>query len=171
MGARMRETNGMMIDTYFLATVAAMLLGGCATTGTETDFTRRANAELARLDREGASPPSRDHDQIQGLWRDRPEYVALVDATPVKHMRVISAPSPVCPPVLRLEHVNGRVIVSFVVGIGGRVEDARVVETSDTRFNDSALDAVRRFTFTPAKGVNGPIREIASLPMNFFWFQ
>src|ERR1700726_1399561 len=112
MGARMRETNRMMIDTYFLATVAAMLLGGCATTGAETDFIRRANARLARLDRGGAPPPSRDHAQIQGLWRDRPEYVALVDATPVKHMRVISAPSPVCPPVLRLEHVNGRVIVS-----------------------------------------------------------
>jgi TonB family protein len=89
----------------------------------------------------------------------------------MKRMRVISAPSPVCPPVLRLEHVNGRVIISFVVGIDGRVEDARIIESSDIRFNDSALEAVRRFTFTPANGVHGPTPQIATLPMNFYWFQ
>jgi TonB family protein len=68
-----------------------------------------------------------------------------------------------------LAHVNAKVIVSFVVGVDGRVEDARVIESSDSRFDASALEAIRRFTFIPAEGVNGPTREIAMQPFNFWW--
>jgi hypothetical protein len=57
--------NRRKIGTRLSATAAAMLLVGCttngtdtATTGTDTDFPQRANAVLARLAREGASPPT-----------------------------------------------------------------------------------------------------------------
>jgi TonB family protein len=49
------------------------------------------------------------------------------------------------------------------------VENARILESSDSRFNDSALEAIRRFTFIPAEGVNGPTREIAMQPLHFWW--
>jgi TonB family protein len=66
-------------------------------------------------------------------------------------------------------HVNAKVIVSIVVGVEGRVEDARIIESSDSRFDASALEAIRRFTFIPAEGVNGPTREIAMQPFYFWW--
>jgi TonB family protein len=134
------------------------------------DAPQRANTTLARLDEQGASPPSRYHDQEIRLWHDQPQYAALVDAPPpLKRMRMISASAPTYPLGLRLAHINARVIVSFVVGADGRVEDARVLESSDSRFNDSALEAMRRFTFIPAEGVSGPTREIAMQPLNFWW--
>jgi TonB family protein len=146
------------------------LLGGCTTTSINTDAAQRANATLDNLDKaDGPSPPSRYHDQEIRLWRDQPRYASLVDARPVKRMRMISAAAPHYPPLLRLGHVNAKVIVSFVVGDEGRVEDARVIESSDSRFDASALEAIRQFTFIPAEGVNGPTREIAMQPFDFWW--
>lgn len=49
------------------------------------------------------------------------------------------------------------------------MEDARVIESSDARFNASAIEAIRHFTFIPAEGVNGPTREIAMQPLSFWW--
>jgi TonB family protein len=159
------------IDCSFFAAIAALgLLGGCTTTSINTDAAQRANATLDRLDQtDGPSPPGRYHDQQIRLWRDQPQYVSLVDARPVKRMRMISAAAPRYPPFLRLGHVNAKVIVSFVVGVEGRVEDARVVESSDSRFDASALEAIRQFTFIPAEGTNGPTREIAMQPFDFWW--
>jgi TonB family protein len=82
---------------------------------------------------------------------------------------MISAVAPAYPTLLRLQHINARVIVSFVVGIDGHVEDARIVESSDARFNESAVAAMRGFTFIPAEGANGPVRELAMQPFNFWW--
>jgi TonB family protein len=146
------------------------LIGGCTATTINTDAPQRANTTLARLDDQGDSTPSRYHDQEIRLWRDQPQYAALVDAPPpVKRMRMISAVAPAYPRWLRLAHVNGHVIVSFVVGVDGRVEDARIIESSDSRFNASALEAIRHFTFIPAEGLNGPTREIAMQPLSFWW--
>jgi TonB family protein len=160
------QLNRMKVTSPLV--IAATLPTGC-TTSVNSDAPQRANAVLAGLDQSGASAPSQHHDQILRLWRDRPEYVALADATPVKRMRMISAAAPTYPPLLRLGHVNGRVIVTFVVGVDGRVEDARIIESSDSRFNDSALDAIRRFTFIPAEEINGPTREMAWMPISFWW--
>jgi TonB family protein len=146
------------------------LMGGCTTATINTDAPQRANTTLERLDERGDSPPTRYHDQEIRLWHDQPQYALLVDAPPpVKRMRMISAAAPAYPLWLRLGHVNAIVIVSFVVGVDGRVENARILESSDSRFNDSALEAIRRFTFIPAEGVNGPTREIAMQPLHFWW--
>lgn len=151
------------------ALTAPSLIGGCVTT-INTDAPQRANTALERLDQMASSPPSRYHDQEIRLWRDQPQYAALVDAPPpLKRMRMISAAAPAYPLLLRLGHVNAKVIVSFVVGADGHVEDARIIESSDSRFNDSALEAIRRFTFIPAEGPKGPTLEIAMQPMSFWW--
>lgn len=59
--------------------------------------------------------------------------------------------------------------MAFIVGTDGRVEEARILESSDSRFNDSTLEAVKRFTFLPAEGPNGPERDLMSMPINFLW--
>jgi len=82
---------------------------------------------------------------------------------------MISAVAPAYPTILRLGHVNAKVSVSIVVGTDGRVEAARIFESSDSRFNDSVLEAVRQFTFIPAQGTDGPTRYIFWMPFNFEW--
>jgi TonB family protein len=82
---------------------------------------------------------------------------------------MISAVSPVYPALLRLGHVNARVLVSFVVGTDGKVEAARILESSDIRFNDSVLEATRKFTFLPAQGADGPTRYLGLMPFIFWW--
>ena len=154
-----------------LLSAATLLLelNGCVTT-INTDAVERTNRTLETLDQTpGPPPPGRYHDQTLRLWQDQPQYAALVDARPVKRMRLISAVSPAYPPLLRLSHVNARVTVSFIVGPDGHVADARVIESSDARFNDSALAAIRAFTFIAPQGLNGPAYEIAAVPFNFWW--
>lgn len=156
--------------TLLAMTAAAGLLAGCVTT-LNTDAVERTNAALEKLDHTpGPAPPGRYHDQTIRLWQDQPQYAALVDAPPpAKRMRLISAVAPAYPPLLRLGHVNARVVVSFVVGPDGHVEAARVIESSDARFNDSSLTAIFGFTFIPPQGISGPAHELATLPFNFWW--
>jgi len=98
---------------------------------------------------------------------DKPEYAVLANAKHVKEMRVISTVSPDYPYWLHLAHVEANVLVSFVVGIDGKVEDARIIESSDSRFNSSAIAAIRKFTWIPAEGAAGPEREMAIVPFYF----
>ena len=153
-----------------LVCATTFITSGCVYSTIEnTDFPQTSNAKLEKQDRQGTSEPSRYHDQSIRLWQDRPEYVALVDQTPVKRLRIVSAVAPDYPPGLRWGHVNGRVVVNFIVAADGRVEDARVIESSDMRFNDSAVAAVRKFTFLPALGANGPISSMETVPFDFWW--
>jgi TonB family protein len=153
-----------------VATVATALLQGCVVSRINPDATERANAYFERLDRTpGPSTRSVHYDQLKRLWQDQPQYALLLDADPVKRVRMITAVAPRYPALLRLGHVNANVLVSFVVGTDGLVEAARILESSDSRFNDSALEAVRQFTFIPAQGTDGPVRYIAQIPFGFRW--
>jgi TonB family protein len=149
--------------------VGVALLTACTTSSINTDAPQRANAQLEQSDRDGVPTPTRYADQSARLWNDKPQYAALVGVKPLKNMRMISAAAPAYPTMLRLAHINARVVVSFVVGTDGRVEEARVIESSDSRFNDSALEAMRNFTFLPAQGPSGPVRQIEIQPFNFWW--
>lgn len=145
-----------------------MLLQGCFVSTINPNAVQRMNASLDKLDENhGRWAPSRYEEEERRLWADKPQFAALVDFVPVKRMRVISAVAPSYPTLLRMAHINASVIVSFVVGVNGHVEDARIIESSDSRFNGSVLVAIQKFTFSPALGPNGPVREIAMLPLNF----
>jgi TonB family protein len=153
-----------------VASVVTALLQACVVSRINPDAAERANAYFEQLDRTpGPSERSKHYDQLQRLWQDQPQYVRLLDTDPVKRVRMISAVAPAYPALLRLGHVNANVLVSFVVGTDGRVEAARILESSDSRFNDSVLEATRQFTFLPAQGADGPTRYIAQMPFNFQW--
>jgi TonB family protein len=91
----------------------------------------------------------------------------LVGAKHLKELRMLSAAAPHYPITLHLAHVEANVIVSIVVGVDGRVEDARVVESSDSRFDTYAVEAMMKFTFVPAEGAAGPERAMADQPFYF----
>ena len=57
--------------------------------------------------------------------------------------------------------------VSFIIGVNGRVEDARILESSDSRFDSVSIDAVREMKFIPAEGPAGPERAIVTFPITF----
>lgn len=145
-----------------------MILSACYTSSINTDAVQRTNAALQDADQGISSAPPFPPDQIIRLWHDKPEYVALANAPPpAKRMRLISAVPPNYPYMLHF-HVETTVIVSFVVGKDGRVEDARVIESSDSRFNSSAIDAILKFTWIPAEdSTGGPAREMAHMPFHF----
>jgi len=152
--------------------ILSVLVQACSTASNiNVDAPQRANATLTRLDQQKAPPVAdRYRDQELRLWHDRPDFAALVDAPPPLHrMRMASAAAPAYPVLLRLQHINARVLVSFVVGTDGQVEDARILESSNVRFNASALKAIREFTFLPAQGTSGPQRELAIQPFDFWW--
>jgi TonB family protein len=153
-----------------VASAVTALLQGCVVSRINPDATERANAAFERLDQTPSpSGRSKHYDQLQRLWQDQPQYARLLDTDPVKRVRMISAVAPAYPTLLRLGHVNANVLVSFVVGTDGRVEAARILESSDSRFNDSVVEATRKFTFLPAQGTDGPTRYIAQMPFAFRW--
>jgi TonB family protein len=148
--------------------VITLLLSGCYySSSINSDAAQRTNASLERNERGISLNPDYPHDAVIRLWTDKPEYAALANAKHVKEMRVISAVPPVYPYWLHLAHVEANVLVSFVVGIDGRVEEARVIESSDSRFDSSAIDAIRKFTWIPAEGPAGPEREMTIIPFYF----
>jgi TonB family protein len=147
--------------------VASLILSSCYSSTINTDAPQRANKTLADMEQGISSPYGSRTEQEVRLWKDKPEYVALAGAKHRKRIRMVSAVAPYYPISLRLTHVEATVVVSFVVGLDGRVEAARVIESSDSRFDAPAVDAMLKFTFLPAEGENGPEREMEEQPINF----
>ena len=67
----------------------------------------------------------------------------LVDA------RLINSPSPAYPPIARSRRLTGLVVLKVLVGKDGRVASAQFVSGPEI-FKDSALEAVRRWRYSPA---------------------
>jgi TonB family protein len=154
---------------FCLASAVMASLPGCVISRINPDATERANAAYERFEQTPGTSHSQYHDQLIRLWQDQPRYEKLIDAAPIKRVRMISAVAPSYPALLRIGHVNAKVVVSFVVGTDGRVEAARIVESSDGRFNDSVLEAIGKFTFIPAQDDNGSIRYMSLMPFGFYW--
>jgi outer membrane biosynthesis protein TonB len=114
---------------------ASWLLSACYTSSINSDAAQRTNAALDRMDRGETFNLGVSDDQQRRLWADRPEYAALLSQPPVKRMRVISTAAPNYPYLLHAAHVAASVMVCFVVGTDGRVEDARIIESYDSRFD------------------------------------
>lgn len=103
--------------------------------------------------------------QIGGIAIDIPS--APPPATPPRPLQVggqIKAPqkvrhvSPVYPPIAQSARVQGSVIIDATIGSDGRVTDARV-RRGVPLLDQSALDAVRQWEFTPTllNGVAVPV--------------
>jgi TonB family protein len=154
-----------------LVSVAALLLSSCSSSRLNPDTAQRINETLTNREqgiptRYDSSPEKKE--QVKRLWRDKPEYAAIVDNEKhLNELRIISAAVPRYPYMLRRSHAEADVTVSYIVGLDGRIEDARILESSDSRFDAYALEAVRQFTFIPAEGPAGPERALVWEPFHF----
>ena len=119
------------------------------------------------LEKHPAAPTSPVVQLQNQIWRDKPEYAALSGAQHLKEARMTHAAPAKCPGGLGPSEVDAKVDVSFVVGLDGRVEDARVIWSSDERFNAASLEAMRHDIFIPAMGSNGAERAMYVKPYHF----
>lgn len=88
-----------------------------------------------------------------GQLEKRPEPVAQV--------------APTYPEALRKAKVEGLVTLIFVLDESGRVEDPRVENSSRPEFEKPALDAIRKWRFSPGQKDGQPVRTYIKVPMRF----
>lgn len=88
--------------------------------------------------------------------------------TPIKLARPISNPNPMYPPEAVQRRLEGRVILSVTIAATGKVNRVSVAESCGHQVLDqAALDAVRRWRFSPATRDGEPVEWTARLPIRF----
>lgn len=83
--------------------------------------------------------------------------------------RVIYQPGPTIDGRMRrkLQRQPGTVYVIFVVNKKGRVENPKIQDSSDTTFNQAALNAVKQWKFEPGRRGGEPVRFRMKVPITF----
>lgn len=91
-----------------------------------------------------------------------------VGTTPIKPARPISNPNPMYPPDAVQQGLEGRVILSVTIAVTGSVTKVTVTEScGHPSLDQAALDAVRRWRFSPATRDGKPVEWTARLPIRF----
>jgi TonB family protein len=70
---------------------------------------------------------------------------------------LVSKLDPVYPESARRAGVEGTVVLDALIGKNGRVEEVQVLRGLPLGLSDSALEAVRRWQYRPARGRSGPV--------------
>jgi protein TonB len=73
---------------------------------------------------------------------------------------------PIYPPIAQSARVSGIVIIEATIGADGKVKDAKVLK-SIPLLDQSALDAVKQWQFTPTLLNNVPVPVIMTVTVNF----
>jgi len=89
--------------------------------------------------------------------------LAALDQPPVPTFQ----PSPIYPYEMTRAGLSGEVLLEFVIDSNGRVRDARVVRSSDRRFEAAALQAVNRWRFRPGVKNGVAVNTRRQLPIIF----
>lgn len=87
--------------------------------------------------------------------------LADLDQRPV----AIKQSGPLYPAECRKAHVNGEVVVRFIVNREGKVVDATSLRATDPRFIPSALDAVKQWLFQPGVKNQKPVNTVLQVPI------
>jgi len=84
-----------------------------------------------------------------------------------KRPEAVSQVAPVYPAELRKAKVEGIVTLVFVLDETGRVEDPRVENSSRPEFEKPALEAIRKWRFSPGQKDGQKVRTYIRIPMRF----
>ena len=84
----------------------------------------------------------------------------IKEPTKVRHV------PPVYPTMAQQAHVEGIVIIEAIIGVDGRVKEARVLR-SKPLLDQAALDAVKQWVFTPTMLNGVPVPVIMTVTVNF----
>ena len=75
--------------------------------------------------------------------------------------------SPVYPKSLQKAGISGRVILLFIVDANGKVANLKVESSTNSGFNQAAIDAVKKWIFEPGIKDNRKVKTRVRLPMPF----
>jgi len=83
--------------------------------------------------------------------------------------QVLSSPQLHYPDLMRQAGIEGRVVVEFIVDTLGRAEPAsiKVVQSTNSAFDQDAKAHVRRAMFRPGRNHGRPVRVLLALPIDF----
>lgn len=84
-----------------------------------------------------------------------------------KRPEPVSQIAPAYPDALRKAKVEGLVTLIFVLDETGRVEDPRVENSSRPEFEKPALDAIRKWRFSPGQKDGQAVRTYIRVPLRF----
>lgn len=97
----------------------------------------------------------------------QPAAKALFVKGDVQHPRKISAPHPMYTEVARKERLQGIVILQALINEQGLVEEIEVVKEMPLGLTETALEALRQWTFEPATLDGEPVAVFYNLTFNF----
>jgi protein TonB len=86
-----------------------------------------------------------------------------VDRAPLPVLQV----APAYPAAMKARHIEGRVVVQFVVDANSNVRDVRVVSSTSREFEYPALQAVQKWRFKAGRKANQPVAVLMEVPINF----
>ncbi|HXJ56717.1 MAG TPA: energy transducer TonB [Verrucomicrobiae bacterium] len=84
-----------------------------------------------------------------------------------KKPEAVSQVAPAYPKELAKAKIEGSVTLVFVLSEDGRVEDARVENSSRPEFEKPSLDAIRKWRFRPGMKDGQAVRTYVRIPMRF----
>ncbi len=94
--------------------------------------------------------------------------VRFDDAKDVTEPVIVQKVAPVYPEAAKSEKVQGTVILDATIDTKGRVTDVEVVKGADPRLDKAAADAVRQWTYKPARDRKGrPVAVIFTVTVRF----
>jgi protein TonB len=142
---------------------------------------REAEPELAELPQAQQIPISADLEVATGSgggFLGVSEIRSLTAATEIqdevftvaeleKRPEAVSQVAPVYPAELRKAKVEGVVTLVFVLDETGRVDEPRIENSSRPEFERPALDAIRKWRFSPGMKDGQAVRTYVRLPMRF----
>jgi TonB family protein len=146
-----------------------LLLGGCAGSSTSSaprlstqpiEYADQSNDTLALVD-------EKMRDSLHNTSAKNPDPKRIGPWVTTKAPRIIFTVIPTYPDFAANEKVDATVLVGFVVTTKGEVADAKVINSSDHRFDDSALKAVRGWQFWPAVEKDIPVEFPIRVPIVF----
>lgn len=92
---------------------------------------------------------------------------AAENAQPITPPIVIVQVTPPYPLELRAEGVEGQVIVEGVLDISGQMPFPVVIESTDARLNQTALEAIKAWRWRPAMRGSDPLPVVVRIPIDF----
>jgi protein TonB len=97
--------------------------------------------------------------------------MAAVPAEPapglVEAAAVLTRVEPAYPDLARRAGIEGTVELEVAIDAAGKVTDVEVVRGLPLGMSDAAADAVRRWTFRPARTASGPVASRKTIRVRF----
>jgi len=84
-----------------------------------------------------------------------------------RHPTAVFQPAPVVTGVLKQEHAEATVRVQFIVTADGRVVNVFAVDSTDHRFNDTAINGVSKWKFKPGTKAGRKVNTWMMVPIVF----